>query len=86
MKRFIVKVELTASYFIDLDEEAFTEEEFMEDHKKAFYGFETLEEHAEHIAQFRVRFGDTECMEGYYGMGDKYEVTQRYEDVETKIM
>ena len=37
----------------------------MEHFKEYFYDFDNLEEHAEHIAQFRARFPDDYFIEGY---------------------
>lgn len=58
MKKFKVRVERVDEYEIEFDENVINKE-FMEDFKKYFYNFDTLEEHAEHIAQFRARFRDS---------------------------
>lgn len=63
MKRFKVRVERVDEYEIEFDERIINKE-FMESFKEYFYDFDTLEEHAEHIAQFRARFGER-FIEGY---------------------
>lgn len=63
MKKFRVRVERVDEYVVEFDEKYF-DEEFMEHYKKYFQDFDTLKEHAEHIAQFRARLGD-EFIEGY---------------------
>lgn len=63
LKKFRVRVERVDEYEIEFDEEVF-DKDFMEHYKKYFQDFDTLEEHAEHIAQFRARFGER-FIEGY---------------------
>lgn len=63
MKKFRVKVERVDEYEIEFDEKVF-DKDFMEHYKKYFQDFDTLEEHAEHIAVFRARFGER-FIEGY---------------------
>ena len=63
MKAFDLVVERKEHYEVHLDEEVLNEE-WMENFRKDFYDFETLQEHAEHIAQFRARFG-SRMIEGY---------------------
>lgn len=63
MKKFKVRVERVDEYEIEFDENIINKE-YIEDFKKYFYSFDTLEEHAEHIAQFRARFGER-FIEGY---------------------
>lgn len=63
MKKFKVKVERVDEYVIEFDENVINKE-FIDSFKEYFYDFDTLEEHAEHIAQFRARFGER-FIEGY---------------------
>lgn len=63
MKIFECEVERTDKYIIEIDETKFNKEE-MEHFKKYFADFDTYEEHAEHIAQFRAKFGER-YMDGY---------------------
>lgn len=51
-KTFWVNVD--QHFVVTLDTEKF-DEKFMKEFKKNFYDFETLEEHAEHIAQLQAR-------------------------------
>lgn len=64
MKRFKCTVERTDEYIIEFDENIY-DERWIEDFKRYFYDFDDLKEHAEHIAQFRARFGDHSFIEGY---------------------
>ena len=64
MKKFKCTVERTDEYIIEIDENIINEE-WMEHFRKYFYNFHDLEEHAEHIAQFRARFGEHDFIEGY---------------------
>jgi hypothetical protein len=63
MKKFGCTVERTDSFTVEFDESVINDE-WMENFRKVFYDFHTLEEHAEHIAQFRARFG-RKFIEGY---------------------
>lgn len=63
MKKFKVKVERVDEYVIEFDENVINKE-FIDNFKEYLYDFDTLEEHAEHIAQFRARFGER-FIEGY---------------------
>lgn len=63
MKRFKCTVERTDKYIIEFDEKQLNEE-WINQFKESFYDFDTLEEHAEHIAQHRARFG-VDFIEGY---------------------
>ena len=63
MKRFKTTVTRTDEYIIEIDENVINEE-FMEDFSRYFFDARTLEEHAENIAQYRVRFGEG-FIEGY---------------------
>lgn len=63
MKRFKTTVTRTDEYIIEFDE-SIINEEWMDDFRSCFYGFHTLEEHAEHIAQIRARIGEG-FIEGY---------------------
>lgn len=63
MKKFKVTVIREDEYEIEFDEEIFNKK-FIEDFKEVFYNFDSLEEHAEHIALHRARFGQ-KFIEGY---------------------
>lgn len=63
MKKFKCTVTRTDEYIIEFDESVINEE-FMEHFRRYFYNFDTLEDHAEHIAQFRARYGER-FIEGY---------------------
>ena len=63
MKKFRVTVTREDKYEIEFDEEIYNEE-FIEDFKEVFYNFDSLKEHAGHIAQHRARFGQR-FIEGY---------------------
>lgn len=63
MKKFRVTVTREDEYEIEFDEEVYNKE-FIEDFKEYFYDFDSLKEHAEHIAQHRARF-QQEFIEGY---------------------
>ncbi len=52
IKEFTVEVVQTVK--VTLDADAFTAE-FMSDFQRSFYPFDTIEEHAEHIAQLQAR-------------------------------
>lgn len=64
MKRFECTVTRTDKYIIEFDENII-DEGWMKEYRKHFYRFNTLEEHAGHIAQFRARFDDHYFIEGY---------------------
>lgn len=69
-RKFKVTVERTDEYIIEIDETVMTEG-WMEDFRNSFYSFDTLEEHAEHIAQLRARFHHTSFYGGFMeGYGD----------------
>lgn len=63
MKKFEVTVTREDKYVIEMDEKKFNQK-WIEDFQKVYYDFDTLEEHAEHIAQHRARFTQ-EFIEGY---------------------
>lgn len=63
MKRFKCTVERTDEYIIEIDENKINRE-WIEEFKKHFYDFDTLEEHAGYIAQYRARF-ESNFIEGY---------------------
>lgn len=63
MKEINCTVEREDRYVIEFDE-VVCNEEWMEEFRSFFYDFYTLEEHAEHIAQYRARFG-AGFIEGY---------------------
>lgn len=62
MKKFKVTVEREDEYIVEFDDSI--NEEWMEEFRQFFYDIYSLEEHAEHIAQFRSRFGER-FIEGY---------------------
>ncbi len=65
MKTFTVEV--TQVVTVELDETKF-DEAFMQEFRESFYGFHTIERHAEHIAQLEARglIGDWKpFIEGY---------------------
>lgn len=63
MKRFKTTVTRTDEYVIEIDENVINEE-WMKHFARYFYGFDTYEEHAEHLAQYRARF-EASFIEGY---------------------
>jgi len=56
-------VERKDKYIIEFDESV-CNKEWMKKFRRYFYDFYTLEQHAQHIAQFRARFGSRH-IEGY---------------------
>ncbi|GLO66228.1 hypothetical protein [Oceanobacillus kimchii] len=63
MRKFECRVVREDQYEVEFDE-AVCNEEWMEEFRKSFYDFYTLEDHAEHIAQCRARHGRG-IIEGY---------------------
>jgi len=63
MKRFKVTVTKTDEYEVEIDENIINDE-FMAEFKKNFFDIDTLQVHAENIAQLKSRF-DPEFFEGY---------------------
>lgn len=63
MNPFQCTVERTDKYVVEFDESV-CNEEWMKKFREFFYNFHSLEEHADHIAQFRARFGHR-LIEGY---------------------
>ena len=63
MKKFKCTVTRVDEYIIEFDENIINKE-WMDDFTTFMYDFDTLEEHAEHLAQFEARFGDS-FIEGY---------------------
>lgn len=63
MRSFKCEVERTDTYVVEFDEEVINEE-WMANFRESMYSFYTLDEHAEHIAQYRARFG-RDFIEGY---------------------
>lgn len=61
---FEVEVTQITTVRIQFDDAVWTEER-MEQFRKEMYPFKTLKRHAEHLAQFAVRFGNVACIEGY---------------------
>jgi hypothetical protein len=64
MKKFECTVTREDKFIIEFDEDIINEE-WMEEFRESFYNFHTLKEHAEHIAQFKARFGEHDFIEGY---------------------
>lgn len=60
LRRFVATQEVE----IKLKEEAFTEE-FMAEFRRGFYGFTTIDEHAQHIAQLYARGLHTDFALGF---------------------
>ncbi len=81
------RVDVTQQYLVTLDDEKF-DDKFMEEFRASFYDYDTLEEHAEHIAQLQARGVidieySPEFIEGYadsreMGIELKYEYTDIY--------
>lgn len=63
MESYKCEVERFDRYVVEFDEEV-CNEKWMEDFRSVFYDFYDLSEHAEHIAQYRARFGRG-FIEGY---------------------
>lgn len=63
MKRFECEVTRRDTYTIEIDE-TIMDEEWMEHYSRYFYEYNSLEEHAENIAQARARF-QNDFIEGY---------------------
>lgn len=89
MKKFNCRV--TVFVDVDLKEVAFTEQ-FMEEFRLGFYPFDTLEEHAAHVAQLVARevidpiwsdYGQEQFVEGYGRIGDFFSRVE-IDDFETE--
>lgn len=63
MESYECEVQRIDKYVIEFDE-SICDEKWMEEFREFFYDFYDLSEHAEHIAQFRARFGRG-FIEGY---------------------
>ena len=63
MQRFECEVTRIDKYTIEIDEDIINEE-FLKSYAEFFADYETLEEHAENLAQYQARFGSA-FMEGY---------------------
>jgi len=65
MRKFRCTVTRTDEFIIELDDNVL-DEEWRKLFARHFYSFETLEEHAEHLAQFQARMGSEYVfIEGY---------------------
>ena len=62
IKKFEVEVTRVDKYVIEIDQDIITDE-WMEEFRNVYFEFDSLEEHAEHIGQFRARFNNG----SYYG-------------------
>lgn len=62
-RKFNITVYREDVYQVELDTDVMTEE-WMKEFRDYFYDFDGLEQHAEHIATMRARFGEL-YMEGY---------------------
>ena len=63
MKRtFEAEVTRVDRYTIEIDESVMNEE-WMEEFRNVFYNFDDIEEHVDHIAQYRARFNN----DSFYG-------------------
>lgn len=79
MESFECQVVREDHYKVEFDESVL-DEKWMADFRNVFYDFHTLEEHADHIAKFRARFG-RRFIDGYgiplengkkpYGVSDR---------------
>lgn len=63
MRKFKCTVTRVDEYEIEIDENIL-DDEFLKHYAEYFYDYETIEEHAENLAQYQARFGDA-FMEGY---------------------
>lgn len=63
MKKFECVVERTDKFTVEFDETV-CNEKWMDDFRQVFYDFYSLDQHADHIAQHRARFG-RRFIEGY---------------------
>lgn len=63
MKQIHCRVERMDEYKVEFDENVMNEQ-WMDDFRQVYYDFDSLEEHAEHLAQYRARFGRG-FIEGY---------------------
>lgn len=63
MKKFKVTVFREDEYEVELDENVL-DKDWMDNFNQYFFDMDTLEEHAEHLAQMKARFGGS-FMEGY---------------------
>ncbi|SPT98361.1 Uncharacterised protein [Lysinibacillus capsici] len=63
-RKFEVEVVRTDKYVIELDEQVM-DEAWMEQFRNVFYDFYDLEDHADHIAQFRARFNNGSFYGGF---------------------
>ncbi|QKS71675.1 hypothetical protein FLK61_34180 [Paenalkalicoccus suaedae] len=63
MKSFNCEVERIDEFIVSVDESLFTEE-YMEAFRSVYFDYYTIEEHVEHIANMRARFGRRH-IEGY---------------------
>ncbi|WP_063562979.1 hypothetical protein [Paenibacillus sp. O199] len=66
MKKFKVEVTTSNTYEVEIDENALNEE-WMQEFRETFYSFNSLEEHAQQIAEQRVRKAERtdSFLEGY---------------------
>jgi len=85
MKKFKCTVTRVDEYIIEFNENVINEE-WMEEFRKYSYGFYTLKEHAEHLAQHRARF-EANFIEGYAVplVNGKQPVLTEEEDLEKGI-
>ncbi|APH20906.1 TPA: hypothetical protein ACXDAY_002173 [Clostridium botulinum] len=63
MKKYKCVVHRTDEYEIEIDDKQL-DEKWMKNFRECMFDFDTYEEHAEHIAQMRARFGEG-FIEGY---------------------
>lgn len=85
------EVEVTQIVRVTLDPSQFTPE-FMSEFRESFFPFDTIEEHAEHIAQLAARevyslnpYLPDEFVEGYGPIG-KMGISATVDDCETEIL
>lgn len=80
-------VEVTQTVTVTLDETKF-DEPFMEEFRRHFYGFDTIEEHVEHLAQLEARglVGDYKPFVEGYGRLDEMGVKLSSDHFEEEIV
>ena len=64
IRKFKCTVRREDEYIIEIDDSIITEE-WMENFREYMNDFDSLEEHAEHLAQYQARMGNHQFIEGY---------------------
>lgn len=83
IRKFKCTVTRTDEYVIELDENILNEE-WMEHFRSYMCDYNTLEEHAENIAQFQARFGEHTFLEGYGNVTRNGKLPFSFEDYDEK--